>query len=191
MFDAMFLLHARGRYDEAIELLRQAVEVDPLSGAVYRELAMSYFVSGRLDEAQAAIHKSLELSPRAGFSHYVHSGICLSQGRLDEALEAAQREIHDTFRLLSLAHVYHAQGRHAESDAALEELIETDADRNVAFQIAEAFAYRDDRDQAFAWLERAYTHRDAGMSMVRSSPRMRGLARRSALAAVPRESGAC
>ena len=175
MFDAMFLLHARGRYDEAIELLRQAVEVDPLSGAVYRELAMSYFVSGRLDEAQAAIHKSLELSPRAGFSHYVHSGICLSQGRLDEALEAAQREIHDTFRLLSLAHVYHAQGRHAESDAALEELIETDADRNVAFQIAEAFAYRDDRDQAFAWLERAYTHRDAGMSMVRSSPRMRSL----------------
>jgi adenylate cyclase len=175
MFDAMFLLHARGRYDEAIELLRQAVEVDPLSGAVYRELAMSYFVSGRLDEAQAAIQKSLDLSPRAGFSHYVHSGICLSQGRLDEALEAAQREIHDTFRLLSLAHVYHAQGRHAESDAALEELIETDADRNVAFQIAEAFAYREDRDQAFAWLERAYTQRDAGMSMVRSSPRMRSL----------------
>jgi TolB-like protein/Tfp pilus assembly protein PilF len=174
MVDTMFLLHARGRYDEAIELLRQATELDPLSGAVYRQLAKSYLVSGRLDEAQTAIQKSLTLSPRAGFVHYVHSEILLSQGRLDEALEAAQREIHDTFRLLSLAVVYHAQRRRIESDAALEKLIETDADRS-AFQIAEVFAYRDNRDQAFAWLERAYTHRDAGMSMIRASPRMRGL----------------
>jgi tetratricopeptide (TPR) repeat protein len=170
----MFLLHARGRYDEAIALLRQAVELDPLSGAVYRELAMSYLVSGRLDQAQAAIRKSLELSPRAGFAHYVHSEICLCQGRLDEALEAAKREIHDTFRLVALAMVYHAQGRHAESGAALKELIETRAD-TAAFQIAEVFAYRDDRDEAFAWLERAYAQRDAGMSMARSTPSMRKL----------------
>ena len=45
----------------------------------------------------------------------------------------------------------------------------------AALQIAEAFAYRGDRDQAFAWLERAYAQRDAGMSMVRASPSMRGL----------------
>ncbi len=168
------LPRARGRSDEAIALLRQAAELDPLSGAVYRELARSYLVAGRLDEAQAAIRKSLELSPRAGFSHWRLSEICLCQGRLDEALEAAKREINDAFRLLSLAMVYHAQGRHAESDAALGELIETRAN-TAAFQIAEAFAYRDDRDQAFAWLERAYAQRDPGMNMVRSSPSMRRL----------------
>ena len=174
MSDAMFLLHALGRYDEAIALLRKAVELDPLSGAVYRELATCYLVSGRLDEAQTAIRKSLELSPHAGFGHYFHSIICLAQGRLDEALEAAQREIHRTFRLLPLAMVFHAQGRRADSDAALEELIEAVPDTG-AFQIAEAFAYRDDRDQAFVWLERAYAQRDAGMSMVRSSASLRGL----------------
>jgi adenylate cyclase len=172
--NAMFMLHARGRYNESIALLRQAVELDPLSGTVYRELATCYLVSGRLDEAQTAIRKSLELSPHAGFAHYFRSIICLAQGRLDEALEAAKREIHATFRLLSLANVYHAQGRRTESDAALEELIETAPD-TAAFQIAEIFAYRDDRDQAFAWLERAYAQRDAGMSMARSSPSLRGL----------------
>ena len=150
------------------------MELDPLSGAVYCFLAGSYRIAGRLDEAETAIRKSLELSPHGGFGHFYHSDICLAQGRLDEALEAAKREIHDMFRLLALANVYHAQGRHTESDAALKELIETDAD-TAAFQIAEAFAYRGDRDQAFAWLERAYAQRDAGMSMVRASPSLRGL----------------
>ena len=78
------------------------------------------------------------------------------------------------FRLLALANVYHAQGRHAESDAALEELIETYTD-TAALQIAEAFAYRGERDQAFAWLERACAQRDVGMSMVRVLPNLRGL----------------
>ena len=174
MRHTVFMLLARGRYDEAIALLRQAVELDPLSGRAYCFLARSCRMAGRLDEAQTAIRKSLELSPHSGFGHFYYSDICLAQGRLDEALGAAKREIHDTFRLLALANVYHAQGRHTESDAALKELIETCAD-TAAFQIAEVFAYRDDQDQAFAWLERARAQRDGGMSMVRASPSLRGL----------------
>ena len=174
MRNAVFMLHARGRYDDAIALLRHAAELDPLSGEVYCFLAGSCRIAGRLDQAETAIRKSLELSPHGGFGHYYHSDICLAQGRLDEALEAAKREIHKTFRLLALTNVYYAQGRHTESDAALEELVTTLADTG-AFQIAEAFAYRDDRDQAFAWLERARAQRDAGMSMVQASPSLRGL----------------
>jgi TolB-like protein/Tfp pilus assembly protein PilF len=174
MRNTVSILYARGRYDEAIALMRRAVELDPLSGAVHCFLAGSYRIAGRLDEAQTAIRKSLELSPHGGFAHYYQSDICLAQGRLDEALEAAQRETHDMFRLLALANVYHAQGRHTESDAALNELIETVPD-TAALQIAEAFAYRGERDQAFAWLERACAQRDCGMSMVRALPSLRGL----------------
>jgi tetratricopeptide (TPR) repeat protein len=168
------MLLARLRYDEAIALLRHAVELDPLSGTVYCFLANSYRFAGRLDEAQAAIRKSLELSPRIGFAHHSHSDICLRQGRLDEALEAAKREIHDMFRQLALANVYHALGRHAESNAALGELIRTYAD-TAALQIAEVYAYRGDPNPAFAWLERARAQRDSGMSMVRALPSMRHL----------------
>ena len=174
MCNTIFILYARVRHDEAIALLRRAVELDPLSGAVYCFLANSYRFAGRLDEAQAAIRKSLELSPRIGFAHYFHSDICLRQGRLDEALEAAKREIHDMFRQLALANVYHALGRHTESNAALGELIRTYTD-TAALQIAEVYAYRGDPDPAFAWLERARAQRDAGMSMVRALPSMRHL----------------
>ena len=174
MRNAADLLLARGRNDEAIALRRQAVELDPLNGAIYCFLARTYLVAGRLDEAQTAIRKSLELNPRAGYVHSFHSHICLAQGRLDEALEAAKREILVEFRLLALANAFHAQGRHAESDAALEELIATVPD-TCAFQIAEAFAYRGDRNQAFSWLDRAYEQRDGGLSSLRPSLNLRGL----------------
>jgi TolB-like protein len=174
MRNAVFMLLARGRYDEAIALLRKAVELDPLSGLLHCFLARICRIAGRLEEAETAIRKAIALSPHAGLAQYFHSDICLAQGRLDEALEAAEREVHYAFRLLALANARQAQGRHPEADAALEELIASSSD-TAAFQIAEAFAYRGDRDQAFAWLERARVQRDSGMSMVQASPSLRNL----------------
>ena len=55
-------------------------------------------------------------------------------------------------------------GRKAESDAALATLIKDDADVG-AFQIAEVYSGRGDKDQAFAWLERARRQQDAGTSL--------------------------
>jgi tetratricopeptide (TPR) repeat protein len=162
--------------DQAILRLRRAVELDPLSGTLHCFLGRCYRIAGRLDEAETAIRRSLELTPHGGFGHYYHSDICLAQGRLDDAFEAAKLETHETFRLLALANVYHAQRQHAKSDAVLKQLIETRAGE-AAFQIAEVFAYRDNRDQAFAWLERSRAQRDAGMSMLRASPSLRGLHR--------------
>lgn len=45
-------------------------------------------------------------------------------------------------------------GPPAAADAALQEIIAHDADI-AAIQIAEVYAYRTERDAAFAWLERA------------------------------------
>jgi adenylate cyclase len=174
MRNTVFILYARNRLEDAVALMRRAVELDPLSGALHCFLAGSYRIAARLDEAETAIQKSLELSPRSGFAHFYQSDIYLAQGRLDEALEAAKREINGVFRMLALANVYHAQRRHKEANAALDELIQTYKDTG-ALQIAEALAYRGERDRAFTWLERACLQRDPGMSMVRVLPNLRGL----------------
>jgi serine/threonine-protein kinase len=39
-----------------------------------------------------------------------------------------------------------------------------------AFQIAEIYAWRGDKDQAFAWLDRAYAQRDGGLATVKYDP---------------------
>jgi len=67
-----------------------------------------------------------------------------------------------------------AQKRGQESDAALNELIKNEAE-TAAFQIAEAYAYRGDKDRAFEWLERARRQRDPGLGNLRKDPLLENL----------------
>ena len=41
------------------------------------------------------------------------------------------------------------------------------------YQVAEVYAWRGEADSAFAWLERAYLSRDAGLSELKGDPFMR------------------
>jgi serine/threonine-protein kinase len=61
-----------------------------------------------------------------------------------------------------------------ESDAALNELIKNEAE-TAAFQIAEAYGYRGDKDRAFEWLERARRQRDPGLGNLRRDPLLENL----------------
>ena len=45
------------------------------------------------------------------------------------------------------------------------------------FQVAEAYAYFGDTDQAFHWLERARTQHDPGLIIVRRDPLLKSLER--------------
>jgi hypothetical protein len=61
------------------------------------------------------------------------------------------------------------QKRIPEADVALNRLIETSAD-TAAYQIAEVYAYRSEKDRAFEWLERARRQRDTGLTLLRIDP---------------------
>jgi hypothetical protein len=61
---------------------------------------------------------------------------------------------------------YHALGRRSESDTALAALKSKYAGE-MAYQIAEAHAFRGEADLAFEWLERAYRQRDGGVSEIK------------------------
>ena len=69
---------------------------------------------------------------------------------------------------------YHALGRHAESDQALATLKSKHAGE-IAYQIAEAHAFRGEADLAFEWLERAYAQRDSGVSYIKGDRLLSGL----------------
>ena len=118
----------------------------------------------RFDEAAASFQLALDLAPKAGLNHAFLAITRLMQGRGQEAMEVAKAESHDVFRNLALAMIHHAQGRAAESDAALETLI-SKFGWTAAYQVAEAYAYRNEVEQAFEWLERAYEQRDAGVTV--------------------------
>jgi serine/threonine-protein kinase len=60
----------------------------------------------------------------------------------------------------------HSLGHAEQSRAALDALVAKLSER-WAYQIAEVYAWRGERDQAFDWLQRAYTQHDGGLIQVK------------------------
>jgi len=115
------------------------------------------------------VRKQLQISPTIGEGHCDLGWALLLQGNFQGALAEMQQERTDSSRYVGLAMVYHALGRRAESDAALAQAVHEHA-QDDAWEIADAYAYRGELDQAFAWLDRAYSQKDAGLYLIKSDP---------------------
>ena len=163
-----------GRLDEAVDLFRLAVELDPLNVAMNRNVGLYGLAAGSLEIAEAALLQTLQLSPQSGLTHCWLALVRADQGRFDDALAELQREVNDVFRRVGIAAIQHAAGNIAESDAVLAELIEKDGE-DSPYQIAEVYGYRKDADRAFDWLERTYAQRDPGLTYMKMDPFLRNL----------------
>jgi len=102
------------------------------------------------------------------------SEIYVMQGRPQNALTEIESAHYQPLRALPQAIAYYALRRDQESDGALRELMANPAN---AYQIAEAYAFRNQSDKAFAWLERAYVQRSGTLSGVKVDPLMQNLRR--------------
>src|SRR5215831_4619486 len=162
------------RFDEAERQARQAVELDPLSTVTQGNLARVLFYAGKLDEADAAARKAAELQPTGAGTHRWQAIIAAQRGDGEAALREAQQEPDPGFRRFELAVAHLARGDHARADAALADLI-VNGRRGLAYQIAEVYALRGEKDKAFEWLQTAFDDRDAGMLGLSVDPLLRGL----------------
>ena len=161
------LAAARGEKTQSLESDRRAVALDPVNAQARAFLASNLSNSGKQEEARTEYARMIELNPSAPNSH---AGVGLSyllEGKFEEAATAAQKDAADWARLLIMSCARWAQKRIPESDAALAELIAT-AGETGAYQIAEVYGYRNDKDHAFEWLERARRQRDAGLPILRA-----------------------
>ena len=169
-----YLARTLGRLEEAIALYKQAIALDPLRANFHLALAYELYFVGRYEEAQAALQKAQELNPQLSSLHLTRGKVLFSEGHQEEALAEMAKETGDWEKLSGEALAYYAAGRRAESDKALKELIAHHQD-DGAYQIAEAYAYRGDIDNAFQWMDRALRQRDPGSPELKSSPLMKSL----------------
>lgn len=162
------LSRARGRLDESIAWQRQVIALEPLSGAWYGSLAVRLFAAGKLDEALTAHRRALELDPQLEYIHLNRAEILLAKGLPTEALNEVELEPGEVWRMLGKVLVLHDLGRTTESDAALKQLIATYPAE--PYIIANAYAYRGEMDEAFAWLDRAFERRDVNLIAIQTDP---------------------
>jgi TolB-like protein/DNA-binding winged helix-turn-helix (wHTH) protein/Tfp pilus assembly protein PilF len=163
-----------GRFDEALALVRRAVELDPLNAQSWGERGEIEYYEGQLAGAEADVKKSLELSPDVWPGPGLLSRIYLMQGRPQDALPEIKRVRSDSLRTFLYALAYAALGQEKRSDAALKELIAKYSTRD-AFEVASVYAFRNQRDEAFEWLDRAYAQHEADLAVVNLTPDLKNL----------------
>jgi TolB-like protein/tetratricopeptide (TPR) repeat protein len=167
--EAAQLALALGHYERALRLARRGVDLDTLNDSANMTLALTAYYAGEYEEAARSFRKALQLTPDRANAHALLGQVALARSDLQEALTEIGQEKDPYWRLPSLALVYHAVGRMAESASALEEFIKEHQDVG-AFQAAQVYAFRGENDRAFEWLEKAYAQHDGGLFLTKADP---------------------
>ncbi len=163
-----------GRSEDGVRGLEKAVRLDPLDQGSWNALGSTYVDLGQMDRARRALQRALAISPRAAYPLQNLADIDLLEGRLEEALAVYRTQESEVYRLQGEAMVFHSMGREAESRRALAKLESAYGDARPT-SVAEAHAWRGDRDGAFRWLERAAAIHDVALREVKTDRYLRSL----------------
>jgi TolB-like protein len=165
---------AIGQWTESLSLCDAGLSTDPLLATLYQAVGWGYVYLGRFAEAERAMRRVLDISPTYGSAHHDLAVILLMEGRPQDALSEIQKETPVGGRAAGLVLVYQALHRNKEADAELTQL-EGEHAADMAMWIAEAHAFRGQKDQAFTWLERAYAQKDIWLWTIKGDPLLKNL----------------
>jgi adenylate cyclase len=187
-------LAAVGRLEEALEVKRRALPLDPLSVSFTTHIGTDLFWLGRYEEAIHQYRKALELDPGFFMAHWGLSRAYLQLGRHEEALRELQYPGSDYLgfsRPALLGYAHAVAGREAEARRILAELrTRRDAGEYVApTAFATIHIGLGEKDRALDWLERHEADRGARIFLkvdpifdpLRTEPRFQRLLRRLGL----------
>lgn len=188
-----YFLLAMQRQQEALDEVKAALALDPLSPGIGTGLAYAHLCARQLDEAIAQSRKVIELAPDHYLAHKVLGWALEDKGLYDEALAAYDRDqaasgIETDFER---ARAYAMAGRVREAREALARYERSSPNRYVSIgNRARVYVVLGERDKTLALLERAYRDRSVNLvtprfrvefSALASDPRFRDLVRRVGL----------
>jgi TolB-like protein/Tfp pilus assembly protein PilF/tRNA A-37 threonylcarbamoyl transferase component Bud32 len=184
-----------GRLQEAIAEIKRAQELDPLSLIINTVTGMVFYWARQYDLAIQEYRKTLEMDPDFEIAHYLLGWVFGQKGLYDEAIAELRRA--EGFsggaakHLARLAQVYAATGAETEARKILEQLNELSKQTYVPpCFFAIVCAGLGEKDQAFAWLDKACAERDSYLldlkvdpiyDNLRSDPRFDEMVRRIGL----------
>ena len=182
-------LPALGRFDEAIAEARKARDVDPLALPVNENLGDILYLARRYDEAIEQLRKTLELDPNYGVAHGTLAKVYEAQGKYEELLEERLKGSSPE-TVAELRKVFAASGIKGVWRNRLNVLLERSKTAYVSpADIALFYTRLNDRDQAFAWLEKAMAERSINFNYLVADPRFDNLRGDPRLAALLRRVG--
>lgn len=164
-----------GRTEQAVAEARKALALDPLSPVIQCDAGEALWYGRRYDEALLQIDKALQLSPDYPLAYTYRGMVKLIQKRYAEAItdleKAHKLERARIDNRAFLGHCYGAMGRTNEAMQAIEEL-KTVAAKGIPVATYIALVYKGlgDKEQVFAWLERAAPDPNTGVRTLKYDP---------------------
>lgn len=147
-------------FDASVALYKQAIELEPDFTDAHVNLALTYGERGMLDEATESLQKAIALDPEDEGARHELAAVLMDAGRFVEAIGHLRRIIKDhpehTDAYIDLGIAYTAQGFYREAERALLDAIKLQPDDPAAhYHMAALYAFWEQRDNAFAHLEKA------------------------------------
>jgi TolB-like protein/tetratricopeptide (TPR) repeat protein len=181
------------RNNEAIDEMRKAQNLDPLSLIINSDLAelllIAHFPDGSIEQSR----KTIEMDPGFALAHNQLAQAYLEKRMVGDAISELQQAMqlsgNNATCVANMARAYAASGRTAEATKLLNDLKSRLAGGSpVASELAVVYTALGDKTQAMAWLEKGYEDRfNPGVLLrpafdpLRSDPRFKALVQRIGL----------
>jgi DNA-binding winged helix-turn-helix (wHTH) protein/TolB-like protein/lipoprotein NlpI len=181
-----------GRFDEGIAEIKRAQELEPLSLIINSHVGVILYYARQYDQAINQLKRTLEINPNLDHPRSLLGRAYLKTGMYEQAIAEFQRRTTVTpGSHADLGYAYALSGRREEALREVEKLQGLSKRRYVpSYDLALIYAGLDDKDQAFAWLDKAYEDRsqvfpwlkvDPRLDNLRSDPRFKAVIKRMRL----------
>ena len=143
------ILYEQGRYAEALDAARIAVEQRPDFFGTHANLGAILNKLGRFEEAEKSLRRAIELNPQAKNAHRVLGKVLYNQGRYAEALAAIRIAVEQdpdfSEAHSNLGAIFSALGRFEEAETHLRRAIELNPQAKNAHRVLGKVLYNQGR----------------------------------------------
>lgn len=171
-------LQAAGRHEEAVQMMRRALELNPVSHSVNSTLALYLMLA---DQCAEGLEVALDLAkrfPTVDNSQGIASMLCSIHGMHDEAVAFGQRAMelapHTPLMHTPLAYALAHAGRSDEARKVLS-IVEASSLPQPTASIAPVYLALGDREKAIALLQDASERGVPQFAWTRDDPRLQSL----------------
>ncbi len=173
-YSVYFLLPLQ-RYNEAIDLTRKALEINPLSPLTHTCLGIVYAMAGQWDRAVDQNRHALLLDPNYWVAYVRLGWTYVFMGELEQAIQAFEAGTQLRGRVsyvgASLGYAYAQTGRLSEAQGLLKEMEEQGSKTYVRpGDIGRIYLGLGETDKAFDWLEKAIDEHDSLTAIYLTGP---------------------
>jgi DNA-binding winged helix-turn-helix (wHTH) protein/TolB-like protein/Flp pilus assembly protein TadD len=168
-------LVAMGRYDEALDQVRRAQALDPISLEINTVVGRIFYLSRKYDQSADAYRKVIDLDPHYARAHVRLGMTYAAEGNFADAIhefEEAQRlSGPDPYLTGLLGYASARSGNRIKALKLRQQLTQSSRQKDVrAFSIALISIGLGEGDQALVWLARSYQDRSSYMVYAKTEP---------------------